>query len=170
MDTRNSIKIVLLNHMNQLLLIGIDDKNITEVSGKYNGRFWQLIGGKIEANETVEQAMKRELFEETSLTSDQVTFGPIIWYGALDLIMHGRPTHIIQRFVLAKTTSLAVNLAHLTTEEQSVVKELRWFGIDELENSQETIYPTLLPKYLRPILCGDVPQTPIEIDLSSKIS
>lgn len=42
MDTRNSIKIVLLNHMNQLLLIGIDDKNITEVSGKYNGHFWQF--------------------------------------------------------------------------------------------------------------------------------
>ena len=168
MDIRNSIKIVLLNQSNQLLLIGIDDKNITESSGKYNGKFWQLIGGKIEENETLEQAMQRELFEETSLTEKEVTFGPIIWHGALDLIMHGVPTHITQKFILAKTEAKSVGLSHLTAEEKSVVKELRWFSIDEIENSDEIIYPALLPKYLRPILDGNIPEKSIEIDLSSK--
>jgi hypothetical protein len=41
---RNSIKIILLNPKNQILLIGIDDHSITDTNGNYNGKFWQMIG------------------------------------------------------------------------------------------------------------------------------
>ena len=163
---RNSVKIVLLDSRKRLLLMSVDNKGITGKDGKYDGRFWQLIGGSIENEETMEQAIKRELFEETSIPDKDVTFGPIIWHGELDLIMHGINTHIIQSFVLAKTNiRKSVSIDNLTAQEKETVKELRWFSIDEIECSEEIIYPRVLPQHLRSIISGNIPQNPIKIDL-----
>ena len=85
MEIRNSIKIILLNSKNELLLICTDDKSIKNSEGKYNGKFWQLVGGKIEEGESYLEAATRELFEETSLTESDVEFGNIVWYGNVDL-------------------------------------------------------------------------------------
>ncbi len=164
---RNSAKIVLLNDKNELLLIGTDDRNIKDINGNYKGRFWQLIGGKIEEEETLKNALKRELFEETALTAEDVEFGPIIWQGELDLIMHGELTRIKQKFILARLKGDGVvNLTHLTQEEKETVTELKWFSLKEIQESKEIIYPGLLPTYLKEILNGHIPNEPIEIDLA----
>lgn len=75
MDIRNSIKIILLNPKNEILLLGTDDKSITNKGKSYNGKFWQMIGGKIEEGEDIKSAANRELFEETGLTPNDVEFG-----------------------------------------------------------------------------------------------
>ena len=167
MEVRNSAKIVLLNDENELLLIGTDDKNIKDQKGEYKGRFWQLIGGKIEDQESIEDALKRELFEETGLTENDVEFGPIIWQGELNLIMYGVQTRVKQKFVLARLKRKAdLNLNHLTQEEKGTVTELKWFSLKEIEESKEIIYPGLLPVYLKEILDGNIPEQTIEIDLA----
>ncbi len=40
---RNSIKILLLNDTNELLLLCVDDPSTTTVDGIYHGRFWLLV-------------------------------------------------------------------------------------------------------------------------------
>ncbi len=167
MEIRNSAKIVLLNDKNEILLIGTDDKNIRDTNGEYKGRFWQLLGGKVEENESMEDALKRELFEETSILDKNVAFGPIIWFGELDLLMHGVKTKIKQKFVLARLKGYAdSNLKHLTPEEKETVTKLKWFSLKAIEESREIIYPGLLPVYLKQIIEGHIPSTPIEIDLT----
>ena len=168
MEIRNSIKIILLNSKNELLLICTDDKSIKNSEGKYNGKFWQLVGGKIEEGESYLEAATRELFEETSLTESDVEFGNIVWYGNVDLNIRGTETRLNQSFIYAKTDKTDVNLRHLTDEEKPAVKFLKWMSLDEIKNCTDIIYPLVLPEYLPDILNGNLPEEPIYIDLAKQ--
>jgi 8-oxo-dGTP pyrophosphatase MutT (NUDIX family) len=165
--TRNAVKIVLLNDADELLLMCMDDPTITSIGLAYSGPFWTLIGGEMEPNETIAEAAERELFEETGLTREDVEFGPHVWFGELDLILYGEPTHIRQEFVVARTRCRDVSLANLTDAEKMVVTQLSWFSLDRLIGGGEVVHPTRLPEYLPDVIAGKYPREPIEIDLAA---
>lgn len=167
-DVRNSVKLILLNEKNELLLMSTDDSGIKGKEGNYNGRFWQMVGGKIEEGETLREGAYRELFEETGLTEEQVELGEPAWYGEVDLMMHGVLTKVKQSFVPARTKSSNVSLENLTDEEKPVCTKLEWFSLDKIKNCPDIIYPVLLTEteYLPAILNGNWPKKTIPIDLT----
>ena len=167
-EIRNSVKLILLNENNELLLMSTDDKGIQGKEGNYNGRFWQMVGGKIEEGETLREAAYRELFEETGLKKEQVQVLDPAWYGEVDLMMHGKLTKVKQSFVPARTSSTNVSLENLTDEEKPVCTILEWFSLDKIKDCPDIIYPVLLtdPRYLPAILQGNIPKNIIPIDLT----
>jgi 8-oxo-dGTP pyrophosphatase MutT (NUDIX family) len=162
---RKAVRVVLLNDADELLFMCIDDPSIRSIGREYRGRFWTLIGGEIEPDETIRDAAEREVFEETGLTREDVEFGPQVWFGELDLVLYGKPTHIRQEFVVARTRHRHVSLAHLTDAEKKVVKQVSWFSLDRIINSGEVVHPVRLPEYLPEIIAGKYPEKPVEIDL-----
>ena len=164
---RHSIKIILLNETDDLLLMRIDDPQTKGVGEDYKGPFWCMIGGQIEAGESVLEAAARELFEETGIAAKDVNFGPIVWFGECDLILSGTPTHIKQQFIVARTKEKTLSLANLAPAEAKIVKQLAYFSLHDIINSDEIIYPVLLPAYLPDIIAGKYPEEPIEIKLAS---
>lgn len=165
---RNSVRIILLNDVDELLLVCIDDPKTKPIGGKYRGSFWTLIGGQIENNETIQQAATRELFEETGLKHQDVELGPVIWFGEIDLVLYGKPTHIKEKYIVARTSKKRVSPSNLTKDETGIVKQLAWFSLDQILRSKETIYPILLPNYLRDIIAGKYPKEPIKINLATE--
>lgn len=165
---RNSIKILLINPEKQLLLMCAEDPKTRSKDGSYYGRFWFPVGGQIEASETALQAATRELFEETGLQEHEVTFGPIVWFGEFEMILSGTLTRLKQQFIVAHTHQKSTSLQYLTEAEKCVIKQSRWFSLNEIRTHDEVIYPVVLKDYVSDILHEKYPQQPIEIDLAKK--
>lgn len=162
---RTSVRIILLNHSNEILLLKADDPTTTTLSGHYNGPFWFCLGGKIEEGESAEQAALREIQEESGLERNAIKLGAIVWWGEFDLILSGILTRQKQVFMLAHTNDCNVSLNNLTNEEKNVIVDIKWFSLNDVKNSKEIIYPLDLAQYLEPILRGKIPKQPLEIDL-----
>lgn len=165
---RKSVKVLLLNDKNELLLMCADDPKTTNVEGKYHGRFWFPIGGKIELNETIEETAIREIFEETGIPMQELKLGPIVWFGKFELILNGTLTNLHQTFLVAKTSTQNITLNNLTADEQLIIQNVSWFSLDKIQSCSEIIYPVLLKQYISDIMSGIYPATPIEIDLAKQ--
>jgi hypothetical protein len=77
----------------------------------------------------------------------------------------GNEILIDQRFFVASTTVENFDQSHLTEDEKGRVKIAKWFSLDGIKNTNETIYPKKLAEYLEPILDGDIPKNSIRIEL-----
>jgi 8-oxo-dGTP pyrophosphatase MutT (NUDIX family) len=165
---RNSVKVLLLNDRDELLLMCADDPKTTTVDGEYHGKFWFPIGGEIEKGESIKHAALREIYEESGIEKKDIELGPVVWYGEFDLVLGGVKTHLKQTFIVARTKKRKVAPAKLNTWERKVIKNLKWFSLREIEKSNEIIYPVLLKKYLPNIILKKYPKKPIEIDLSKQ--
>ena len=98
---RNSVKVLLLNDKDEILLLYAIDPKTTSIDGTSNGNFWFLIGGGIEKNETIQETAIREIYEETGLKKEEITLGPLVWFGEVDLILAGIKTRLKEKFIVA---------------------------------------------------------------------
>jgi len=165
---RNSIKTLLLNENNELLLMCCNDPKTTSLDGKSRKLFWTCIGGEIEEGEDVKQAALREIYEETSIESKYIKLGPIVWHGEFSLILSGKPTHIKQQFIVAHTTAKTFSLENLTKEETPIVTHLKWFSLKDLQSCPDIIYPVVLRDHITDIVVGNYPKEPLELDLGKQ--
>ena len=168
MKLRRSVRVILLNDKNEMaMLLARDDKTCNK-NGKFNGKFWYMVGGGIEPGEDVLTAAKREVFEETGITSDKVNFGPIVWYGELDLIVNGVLMHLEQQFIVAHTEIVEFNTENFEENERETVERLAWRSLDEIKNAAEIVYPCVLAENLPNIIDGNFPSEPLWIDLEKQ--
>ena len=154
---RNTVRVLLLNDKNEILLIRIK---------KTENPFWFTVGGGIDEGESLEEAAFREIYEETGITKDQVKLGPIVWKGELDypaddnqLMRHK------QKFIVAKTQKTKVYAAQPTEWEKKFAGEMSWFSLEKIKKSKETIFPKQLQKHLPDIISEKYPQKLIDIHL-----
>lgn len=123
-----------MNQKNELLLLKANDPKTTTTQGHYNGPFWFLVGRQIEPEESEEQAVVREIYEETGIDEGKLSVGRVVWQGEVELVTNATPSRLRQRFMVVKTTASKLTLDHLTKEEKQVIKDIRWFSLEEIES------------------------------------
>jgi 8-oxo-dGTP pyrophosphatase MutT (NUDIX family) len=147
---RLTVRLVLLSPADRLLLLKFDTSRFTA---------WCTTGGGVDDGESLIEAARRELWEETGHVD--ADFGPVVWRRQHDLVLDGEPRRMSEHYFLVRARNETLSDANWTEDERRVVKAMRWWSLDEIAASQEAIFPGDLYRHLPPLLKGDIPSAPL---------
>lgn len=149
---RLTVRLVLLSPADRLLLLNFDD-------GLYSG--WCTVGGGVDEGESLIEAARRELLEETGHA--EAEFGPVVWRRWHDMVVAGEERRLVESYFIVRVAHENLSDHGWTDLERQTVRSMRWWSLDEIAASEEPIYPGGLADLLRPLLAGEIPDAPFEI-------
>jgi len=149
MRQRPSSRLLLLDPAGRVLLF-----RFSFADGALAGRdYWATPGGELEPGESYEAAAIRELAEETGHRIDDV--GPQVARRQLVLRLNdGEEVLADERFFVVRAPDNAISDDAWTTVERQVMIAHRWWSLDELTRTAETVFPENLADLLRPVVAG----------------
>ena len=154
MRLRQAARAVVLDPSDRILLVRFQFPART---------VWATPGGGVDAGETHEQAIVRELAEEAGL--EEVELGPWIWTRThVFPFESGRWDGQQERYVLVRTP--AFEPAPRFTPDQlaaEFVTAVRWWTQAELAAAEELFAPRRLPELVAALLREGAPGEPVDV-------
>lgn len=109
--------------------------------------WWFTPGGGLEPGETPRDAALREVLEETGIRLPSV-IGPV-FDRETDFTFEGEPLHQYEQFFIAHVHGVEIDSSGWSELEKRTMLESRWWSLDELDSTSETIYPENLAELVR---------------------
>jgi len=122
-----------------ILLIKYIDKNSPSTI-EFTEGFWVTPGGGVEKNENFEDTLKREILEETGIQNLEIKnciFSRIAYVNLNNI----EQNMFYERYFLVETDEVIINNENITDGEKEVIKEYKWWSIDELKRTKEVVFP-----------------------------
>ncbi len=123
-----------------LLFLGCDPQ------APESGKWWFPPGGGVEPGESDEQAAIRELREETGLRVVEV--GPPIGDRRAAFSFDGDQIHSYEVYFSINVDRFPLDDSAWTPLERRSVLDHRWWSVEELRRTDETVYPERLLAWL----------------------
>ena len=161
MTAVESARALLVDPQDRVLLMALATGRVALESTASRQTFWLTPGGSLHPGESFEDALMREIFEETGLRLSHP--GQWIWTSPKRIVRGGRSVDTLARVYIQRVPSFEPMPTALTAEEREIFRELRWWSIDEIAASSETFVPRHLALLLKPLLAGTWPAEPVRI-------
>lgn len=152
---RDAARAVVLDPDGRVLLVRF-------VNPETGEDLWTTPGGGVDPDESFEEAIRRELREETGLENAEL--GPVVWIRREVFPWVGRTLDQRERFVLVRAPAFEprpqLGRERLAAEH---VHEVRWWTLAELERAGEAFAPRRLPQLYRALLAEGPPPEPVDV-------
>jgi 8-oxo-dGTP pyrophosphatase MutT (NUDIX family) len=154
---RRAGRVALLDEADAVLLqSGVEPGTVGEPG------FWFLPGGGQLVGESLETAVRREIYEETGARLGEL--GPVVWERHVSFPFDGRQFEQHESIFVVRTAQFQVRPTALTELELRFTTGARWWPLDELAATNETIYPPALASLIEGWLVSGPPPAPVYID------
>jgi ADP-ribose pyrophosphatase YjhB (NUDIX family) len=138
---RVAVRVVLIDRNGRTLLFRGGDPHRPE-----DGTWWFTPGGGVEGDETLPETARREVREETGV--DVVEFGDPVHRRQTRFDFEGTSYDQVEHYFVARVDLLEPDVSGWTDVERRVVLEHRWWTLDDVRSTRETIYPEQLAEIL----------------------
>ena len=154
---REAVRAVLLTPEGRVLLMQFVDPENSET-------FWLTPGGGIDPGETPEEALRREVEEETGLADPALEIAAELWRRTHTFEFMGKWFRQFERFFLVHVAPFEPEL-HVASDEyeQTTLLQYRWWRPQEIAQSNDVFAPRKLAALLDDVVAGRMPASPIEI-------
>lgn len=157
MITRSAVRAIIVTPDREVLLMAFADP----ADGR---RFWVAPGGGIEAGETLEAALRRELAEEVGLTDFEI--GPAVWRRHHTFNWAGDRISQQEEYRIVHTARFEPVIADAL--EAASLKSMRWWPLAELAATDEQLTPLslalILERYFASGAPNPLPETEVLVD------
>lgn len=163
MRERPTARVLLFDAAGSILLIKGRLPNRTE-------SFWYTVGGGVEAGESVLEAARREIAEETGFV-DGVTLGPVVWMReAVSMLASGEMALFKEHYLVARCPGGEPSREGWEAHEVDLTDDIRWWSLAEIAATSERIYPERFVELVAGVARGDYPAEPLEISVDRSFS
>ncbi|MGO4313033.1 NUDIX hydrolase [Pseudomonas sp. KB_15] len=143
MRQRNSARLLVINPSQQVLLFHFQHKG-DALDGQSH---WATPGGGLEQSESFEAAAIRELYEETGLCVADV--GDSIAERRFSMMLPSGETVLsFERYFVVHTDSDRLSREGWTASEVRVMADHKWWSVEDLLTTSETVWPEQLIEML----------------------
>lgn len=151
---RQTVKLLLVDPDRQVLLVNGRDP----ATGRDH---WYPVGGGVDPGESIKEAAAREAWEETGL--DGLSGGVPVWVRDAIYTFAGQSVEVHEDWLHCSVGHFDPAPARLTDSESRSVLGFRWWTVEELRTTDESVFPPDLGDRLAELEAVGPPATPVDI-------